>query len=51
MSQNYMKIFYVILATLSVFTLSEGLSVNDVFGRYFDDTRSEAKVSLAWTVS
>lgn len=51
MSQNYMKIFYVILATLSVFTLSEGLSVNDVFGRYFDDTRSDAKVKCERTSS
>ena len=48
MSQIYKKIPYVLLTIFTVLTLSEGVSVNEVFGRYFGDTnytRSEAEVS------
>ena len=48
MSQIYKKISYVLLTIFTVLTLSEGVSVNEVFGRYFGDTnytRSEAEVS------
>ena len=48
MSQIYKKITYILLTIFTVLTLSEGVSVNEVFGRYFGDTnytRSEAEVS------
>ena len=48
MSKIYKKIPYVLLTIFTVLTLSEGVSVNEVFGRYFGDTnytRSEAEVS------
>ena len=47
MSQNYNKVPYALLTLFSVLTLSEGSTVNEVFGRYFGDTnytRSEAEV-------
>ena len=49
MSQIYKKISYILLTIFTVLTLSEGVSVNEVFGRYFGDTnytRSEAEVSF-----
>ena len=48
MPKIYKKIPYVLLTIFTVITLSEGVSVNEVFGRYFGDTnytRSEAEVS------
>ena len=48
MFQIYKKIPYVFLTIFSILTLSEGVSVNEVLGRYFGDTnytRSEAEVS------
>ena len=48
MSQIYKKFTHVLLTIITFFTLSEGVSVNEVFGRYFGDTnytRSEAEVS------
>ena len=48
MFQIYKKIPYVFLTIFSILTLSEGVSVNEVLGRYFGDTnytRSEAEVN------
>ena len=47
MSKIYNKVPYALLTIFSVLTLSEGSTVNEVFGRYFGDTnytRSEAEV-------